>query len=393
MSTSVIEAAQFSAASDLRPQAKTAPWHIYICVAATFFITFGLYWDISWHMTIGRDTFWTPAHLLLQLGAVLSALSSAYAIFRTTFGRDCAARAASVQVLGFRGPLGAFICAWGGAAMLVSAPFDNWWHNAYGLDVKIISPPHTLLAIGFDAIVLGTAVLIVREMNQAEGRFKQQLTYLLALVGGALLTLTMMGRLSYTPSNRMHSATFYLVVSIGPPFLLEAMARASGLRWGRTLVTCAYTISFLLGLWTFPLFPAEPKLGPVYQQVTHMVPLRFPILLVVPAAVLDWLWPKMQSWHRWRQAFVSGFVFVALLLAVHWPWADFLMSPASRNFICATGRIPYFISPAERLADSIFVSEASRLEFWLKLGFAWLAAIQCAASGISFGSWMRSVRR
>ena len=58
------------------------------------------------------------------------------------------AREASVKMWGFRGPLGAFITAWGGIAMLVSAPFDDWWHNAYGLDVKILSPPHTVLAAG-----------------------------------------------------------------------------------------------------------------------------------------------------------------------------------------------------------------------------------------------------
>ena len=29
--------------------------------------------------------------------------------------------------------------------MIVSAPFDNWWHNAYGLDVRIISHPHMVL--------------------------------------------------------------------------------------------------------------------------------------------------------------------------------------------------------------------------------------------------------
>jgi hypothetical protein len=34
--------------------------------AAITSIVFGLYWDISWHMTIGRDTFWTPAHLAIQ---------------------------------------------------------------------------------------------------------------------------------------------------------------------------------------------------------------------------------------------------------------------------------------------------------------------------------------
>ena len=61
---------------------------------------------------------------------------------------------------GFRGPLGAFICAWGGFTMITSAPFDDWWHNAYGLDVKILSPPHVVLAIGMVAVEIGALVLI-----------------------------------------------------------------------------------------------------------------------------------------------------------------------------------------------------------------------------------------
>ena len=43
---------------------------------------------------------------------------------------------------------GRFLAGWGGIAMLTSAPFDNWWHAAYGLDVKIVSPPHALLILG-----------------------------------------------------------------------------------------------------------------------------------------------------------------------------------------------------------------------------------------------------
>src|SRR5262245_30430019 len=120
---------------------------------------FGAHWDISWHMSIGRDTFWTPAHMAIHLGGLLAAVSCGYAILSTTFGSSAAARAASVRVLGFRGPIGCFIAAWGGIAMLTSAPFDNWWHEAYGLDVKIISVPHSLLAIGIGAINIGAFLL------------------------------------------------------------------------------------------------------------------------------------------------------------------------------------------------------------------------------------------
>ena len=79
--------------------------------------------------------------------------------------RRCAT--SSVRIWGLRGPLGAFISAWGGVAMLVSAPFDDWWHNAYGLDVKIISPPHMVLAAGFFGIEFGTVMLLLAFMNRA----------------------------------------------------------------------------------------------------------------------------------------------------------------------------------------------------------------------------------
>ena len=81
----------------------------------------GAYWDVAWHDSIGRDTFWTPAHLAIQLCAALGGLTSGFLILSTTFGRSAAAlqrSAASVKIWGFRGPLGAFIAAWGGFAMI-----------------------------------------------------------------------------------------------------------------------------------------------------------------------------------------------------------------------------------------------------------------------------------
>ena len=60
-------------------------------------------------------------------------------------------------------------------------------------------------------------------------------------------------------------------------------------RWPATTMAAIYTGLFLAGLWIFPLFPASPKLGPVYQNITHMVPLWFPVLLIAPAFALDLL--------------------------------------------------------------------------------------------------------
>src|SRR5882672_8229231 len=241
---------------------EAVPWLVWANVIASMCISTGLYWDISWHETIGRDSFWTPAHLLIQFGAVLGAFGSAWVIMRTTFGGDSEARRNSVNVLGFRAPLGAFIAAWGGGAMLTSAPFDNWWHEAYGLDVKIISPPHSLLALGISAIAWGSVILILGEMNRAEGALHNRLRWLILCTGGFVVVQDMMFKLEYTNRVLMHSAVFYLAVSIWLPFVLEGIARASQWRWARTAMTGFYTVFFLLAIWIFPLFAAEPILGP-----------------------------------------------------------------------------------------------------------------------------------
>jgi hypothetical protein len=88
-------------------RASTVSWFVWSGVLAVSSIAFGLYWDISWHMTIGRDTFWTPAHLAIHFGGILAAITCIVLIFLTTFSHDPASQSASVRVWGFLGPLGA----------------------------------------------------------------------------------------------------------------------------------------------------------------------------------------------------------------------------------------------------------------------------------------------
>src|SRR5512138_1399413 len=93
--------------------ATSGLWHAYTAAFAAACVMIGVYWDISWHMSIGRDTFWTPAHLLIQAGGLIAGLSSGYIALKTTFNGSAAERAASVSFWGFRAPLGAWMCVWG----------------------------------------------------------------------------------------------------------------------------------------------------------------------------------------------------------------------------------------------------------------------------------------
>src|SRR5271154_591139 len=97
------------------------PWYVWCGVVAVTSASIGGVWDVSWHRSIGRDSFWTPAHMAIYACGVLAAIACAYLIFATTFGKSAYLKSISVSVLGFRAPLGAFVAAWGGIAMLTSA--------------------------------------------------------------------------------------------------------------------------------------------------------------------------------------------------------------------------------------------------------------------------------
>lgn len=370
------------------------PWFVWTSVIAVSSITFGLYWDISWHQTIGRDTFWTPAHLAIHFGGILAAFTCTYLIFTTTFGRDPQARAASVGVWGFRGPLGAFLTAWGGATMLTSAPFDNWWHNSFGLDVEILSPPHVVLGLGIMGVGIGSLLLLVAQMNRSAGAAEAKLNRLFIYLCGLLIVLHLILISEDCDPSMMHSSIFYEMMTFGTPLMLIAFARASGRRWGATLIAAIYMVLMLAGLWLFPIFPATPKLGPVFTNVTHMVPMGFPVLLVFPALALDVVLNHFANRGRWFQAIAGGTAFLAVLLITHWPWADFMISPAARNAIFGQNYFAYAFPPSMYHIQWEFAHyDATRGAFLLGLLIAWILAIVSSRIGVAWGERLAHLRR
>jgi hypothetical protein len=393
-SISVASHIQTRATDRVSEATASVPWYIWSCLIAVISSVIGGAWDISWHESIGRDTFWTTPHILIQLCGVISGLCCGYLILSTTFQKDSPLRAYSISMWGFRGPMGAFLCAWGGVCMITSAPFDNWWHAAYGLDVKILSPPHVLLALGMTGIRFGTVVLIISEMNRAQGAYRAKLERVLFFAFIFLFGMTIGIAQEYTFRFFMHGATFYFVAALIAPILLAAIAAATKHPWAATITTALYTATHLAFTWILPLFPAEPKLGPVYQKITHLIPPDFPMLLIVPAIVFDLVRRRIGGWNRWAQAAALGAAFLASFIAVQWPFADFLMSPASRNWIFATNNFPYFVRPGTPWVMNIFVpTETSAAAFWMRMGVAVLTAVVMTEIGTRWGEWMGRIRR
>ena len=392
--------AQRSAVRDERSAVLSAarrpgiPWYLWCAALAVTAAYVGGYWDISWHRSIGRDTFWSPPHMAIYACGVLAGLSSGYLILTTTFGRNAPLRDVSVRIWGLVGPLGAFISAWGGVAMLASAPFDDWWHNAYGLDVKIISPPHMVLAAGFFGIEFGTVLLLLAFMNRSDPLLHRPLQRLFLYVGGTVICESLLLKMEYISRSQMHSALFYIVVMFGTPGILAAIAVASRQRWACTIMAGVYTAYGVLFLWIFPLFPAEPKLGPVYQQVTHMIPWEFPLLIVVPALAVDLV---LQRWSGRRPivgGLVAGVAFFAIFVAVQWPFADFLMTPPARNWFFGTAYMDYGTPPQSFYArNEFFFNESTPMQFWRGMLIAALLSCLMMWIAIRAGRAMQKVRR
>ena len=374
----------------VRATALGAPPAIYAVLFASISVILGVIWDISWHRSIGRDTFWTPAHLAIYLGGIVAGLTSGWVALQTTFAGSAADRGTAVRFWGFRAPFGAWVCIWGAFAMLTSAPFDDWWHNAYGLDVKIISPPHMLLAAGIAAIQCGAMLMALAWQNRAVGD-RRHLARLYLLGAGLLLLLVATVATEHTQRWDMHQSHFYQVSMSVFLFFLISSARASVARWPATAVALVYSGVTMFMLVVLPLFPAQPLLGPIYVQVDSFMPTDFPLLLIVPAFALDLLTlGTRRRVNDWVFALLASAVFLVTFLAVQWPFADFLMTPWARNWFFISDRMPYGLDPSMQ-AQWYRLNPPDRLAVGLPLALA--IGYASARCGLWWGNWMSRVRR
>ena len=377
----------------LAPRAAALPWYVAAALAAATSAKVGVIWDISWHRSIGRDSFWTPAHMAIYLGGVLAGFACGWLVLKTTFGSSAEARAAGVRFWGVRGPLGAWMSIWGALAMITSAPFDNWWHNAYGLDVKVLSPPHVILALGIWAIQLGALLLVLSVQNRSDVQETPRLYGILAayVIGILLQNVATIGIEQVGFANLAHNGVYYMVAAGAVPLLLVAAGRGVRLRWPATTAATAYMAFSLVMIWVLQLFPATPKLAPVFNPVTHMIPPPFPLLLLPAAIVIDLVMRRMAPGRDWRLSLLLGLAFLAVFFITQWFFAEFLLSSHARNFFFGVDQWDY----SSRLGPW-------RYRFWRvdsnpvtarSLTIAAVLAVASTRLGLWWGGWMSRLRR
>lgn len=391
------------------------PTYAYAVVFASFCIVMGLLWDIMWHMSIGRDGLFSEPHVVMYMGAVVSGLFSAYQILNLTFRKDHPDRARSVNFWGvFYGSLGAMYCVWGALAMLTSAPFDDWWHNTYGLDVQILTPPHTVLIVGMMMVQLGAIVAVLSLQNQAmdqtDARQRTRIRWLFMLSAAFMLSVLFVLVSESLGRYASHNSSYYVNAAIIFPLMLMAVGRAAGylagqgslFRYPITLVAALYMLVIAAPSWILSLMPATPKLGPVANLITTYQAFIFPMLLVIPAFALDGLMRRFTIGERgrkplndWLLAALTGSAFILIFLAVQWPFGGFLHeSPYARNWFFMSDSWGYYASPDWQYRYKFGPWFAQTFaQFATGFGYALLIAMLSARVGLWWGNWMRRVVR
>jgi hypothetical protein len=123
-----------------------------------------------------------------------------------------------------------------------------------------------------------------------------------------------------------------------------------------------------------------------------MVPPLFPLLLIVPALAIDLILQRSAKRGGWLVALSMAAAFLVLFFVTQWWFAEFLLTPASRNgFFGGDMQWSYGDEPGPY-----------RYEFWHLdedpvtaggLGIALLLGTLASRIGLWWGSWMSRVQR
>jgi hypothetical protein len=294
--------------------------------AALVIAGIGFFWDVAWHISIGRDEFLlSPPHVAIGAPLLLIGVAGLLSIrHATAAGADVGFRRGRLVA-----PWGSLALAWVGAAGMVGFFVDELWHAAYGLDVIMWSPPHVTM-ISAAAVTPLALWLVLTEAGPDAGTRRARR---LAIGYAASLLLVSLSawqlewdlgvprwQLLLQPIQVMGAAGFALVG------VREALGRGAALlTWARFTVARLALLALTDLVWGLgtPRFPLLLPSALVVEVVAHVgrdwsVRRRTLVAgLGVGTFGLagEWAWSQVWSANPWTTALLPG-IGLATLAAV-----------------------------------------------------------------------------
>jgi hypothetical protein len=307
------------AAWSLRRRSPLPPWStagIALGLWALTVAVVGFFWDVAWHIDLGRDReLFTVPHTLILTGLLGIGLAGLASIGLATVEEA----PVTLRFGRLRLPMSALALGVlsGGAA--VGFPIDDLWHRTYGIDVTMWSPTH-LLMIGGASLTAIALWLMYAESGGPTLSSKAQKGLRRTLAAATLLGLSTF-QLEFDLGVPQWQALYQpVLIALATSIALVAARAALGRGWA-----LAVGLEFLVIRGALALL-VGPGLG---HDLPHF-PLYLGMALVVEAA---WL---LESRLRPLQlAVVAGALMGTVGLATEWgfshvfgrvPWQPAMLS-------------------------------------------------------------------
>jgi len=202
----------------------------------------GVYLDTAWHRTVGRDSFFILPHLFIYGGGLGVWAAALAGIAGATLGRRDEFGGPVLHVGRAKLPFGFGLTAVGILVIMAAAPVDAWWHNTFGKDVLIWSPPHLQLHLGAGIAALG--LLFAVAAQRGRGALARPWLWRCAMLA-ILVDLVHRGHFvlaHYTMLPHARTPDLYpFLVALLAPVVLVAAARAVA-PWAPTLACLLFLV-------------------------------------------------------------------------------------------------------------------------------------------------------
>ncbi|MBI2120295.1 MAG: hypothetical protein HYT94_01570 [Parcubacteria group bacterium] len=272
-------------------------------------------WDVWWHVTIGREAFWEPPHMLIYGSVSLAILLGVVGFIKTK-------APAWKRIAGFL------------VIVPLLAPLDELWHKWFGVE-NLTSPlvvwalPHVLLIAAVATALVLTLPLLRKEENMEETR-----RMFGAMIFAALLNLGIILAIPLNPIGAYHLLGFF--GSAFTAFLISFLFLSSE-KWIGGFAPALLTAAFFLVLYLAGVEGREPANPHIIMNPHSYIPAWLVVFAYIIPAMFVGISSRFRLPFRGMMiGFLWGFILYAFASGFFEPALQYGTTEAIEAILSAT---------------------------------------------------------